>query len=278
MFGWDGTTDILQRSQISYTTTCNGFVSHRAQFRGLRVFADHTCKNKCCMRSWSSCAMWHFITCRQRTRLTNHSYILITGKTWRPQIQPLAGIRWPKFWDLWCTSVDGTDMALPPLFHFWKNQIPWSSEGELHPKQMWKAHSKESETVFDFREKLASLLDHINRILSHKFVTWHLRNISRTKIVKFFWPCMSEHMIYIRNLTNVTERYTKMSQMWTNKILHHDDKISYKAYEIVFNMFSIIRVLHNTEFYNASEPFKSEIFLFFCHKRDPGMGGNMLVS
>ena len=54
-------------------------------------------------------------------------------------------------------------------------------------------------------KKSASLLDHISRFLSHQFVTWYLRSISKTKIVKFFCPCMSEHIIYIKNVTNVTQ-------------------------------------------------------------------------
>ena len=54
-------------------------------------------------------------------------------------------------------------------------------------------------------EKSASLLDHISRFLSHQFVTWYLRSISKTKIVRFFCPCMSEHVIYIKNVTNVTQ-------------------------------------------------------------------------
>ena len=54
-------------------------------------------------------------------------------------------------------------------------------------------------------KKSASLLDHISRFLSHQFVTWYLRSISKTKIVKPFCPCMSEHMIYIKNVTNVTQ-------------------------------------------------------------------------
>ena len=54
-------------------------------------------------------------------------------------------------------------------------------------------------------KKSASLLDHISRFLSHQFVTWYLRSISKTKIVKLFCPCISEHMIYIKNVTNVTQ-------------------------------------------------------------------------
>ena len=40
-------TDIHQRFQAFYTTLCNGFISHEAQFGGCKVFADHACKNKC---------------------------------------------------------------------------------------------------------------------------------------------------------------------------------------------------------------------------------------
>ena len=54
-------------------------------------------------------------------------------------------------------------------------------------------------------EKSASLLDHISRFLSQQFVTWYLRSFSKTKIVKLFCPCMSEHMIFIKNVTNVTQ-------------------------------------------------------------------------
>ena len=35
------------RSQTSYTAPCNGVVSHGAQIGGLRVFANHTHRNKC---------------------------------------------------------------------------------------------------------------------------------------------------------------------------------------------------------------------------------------
>ena len=38
------TTDIHQTSQTSYTTLCNGVVSHGAQFGSLRVSADHAPK------------------------------------------------------------------------------------------------------------------------------------------------------------------------------------------------------------------------------------------
>ena len=37
---------IYRRSQTSYTAPCNGVVSHGAQIGDLRVFTDHTRKNK----------------------------------------------------------------------------------------------------------------------------------------------------------------------------------------------------------------------------------------
>ena len=48
MFNAKGQTEINnthQRSQTSYTFLCNGVLSHGAQFGGLQVFADHSCKN-----------------------------------------------------------------------------------------------------------------------------------------------------------------------------------------------------------------------------------------
>ena len=39
-------TEMQGRSQTSYTSPCNGVVSHGSQIGGLRVFADHARKNK----------------------------------------------------------------------------------------------------------------------------------------------------------------------------------------------------------------------------------------
>ena len=44
------------------------------------------------------------------------------------------------------------------------------------------AHSRESETFVDFREKISFLLNHISRFLSQQFVIWYLRSISKTKL------------------------------------------------------------------------------------------------
>ena len=82
-------------------------------------------------------------------------------------------------------------------------------------------------------KKSASLLDHISRFLSHQFVTWYLRSISKTKIVKLFCPCMSEHMIYIKNVTNVTPKCHKRDQTKYCIKRNPDDRISYEVYKIV---------------------------------------------
>ena len=66
------------------------------------------------------------------------------------------------------------------------------------------AHSRESESLFDFSEQISFFI-RLGRFLSQQFVTWRLRSISKAKIVKFFCLCMSEHMIYIINVTNVTK-------------------------------------------------------------------------
>ena len=80
------------------------------------------------------------------------------------------------------------------------------------------AHSRESETFVDFREKVSFFIGpHIlSRFLSHQFVTWYLRSISKTKIAKLFCPCMSEHMIFIKNVTNVTQAVPWLHQNVTN--------------------------------------------------------------
>ena len=86
-------------------------------------------------------------------------------------------------------------------------------------------------------KKSASLLDHISRFLSHQFVTWYLRSISKTKTVKLCCPCMSEHMIYIKKChkrdPNVTPKCRKRDQTKYCIKRNPDDRISYEVYEIV---------------------------------------------
>ena len=103
-------------------------------------------------------------------------------------------------------------------------------------------------------EKSASLLYHISRFLSHQFVTWYLRSISKTKIVKLFCPCMSEHMIYIKNVTNVTKQNIASKEILT--IEFHT-----KYMKLLVNMLSVTCVLLNTKFHNTSENFYFEVIL-----------------
>ena len=120
-----------------------------------------------------------------------------------------------------------------------------------------QAYSRESETFVDFREKSASLLDHISRFLSHQFVTWYLRSISKTKIVELFCPCMSEHMIYIKNVTNVTQTLHQNVTNVTKQNIASKEILTIefhtKYMKLFVNMLSVICVLLNTKFHNTSE-------------------------
>ena len=102
-------------------------------------------------------------------------------------------------------------------------------------------------------KKSASLLDHIRRFLSHQFVTWYLRSISKTKIVKFFCPCMSEHMIYIKNVTNVTQTLHQNVTNVTKQNIASKEILTIefhtKYMKLFVNMLSIICVLLNTKFH-----------------------------
>ena len=112
-------------------------------------------------------------------------------------------------------------------------------------------------------KKSPSLLDHISRFLSHQFVTWYLRSISKTKIVKLFCPCMSEHMIYIKNVTNVTwtlhQNVTNVTKqnIASKEILMIEFHTKYM--KLFVNMLSVICVLLNTKFYNTSENIYFEV-------------------
>ena len=130
---------------------------------------------------------------------------------------------------------------------------------------MYIAHSRESETFFDFREKTASLLDHIGRFLSHQFVTWNLRSIFQTKIVKFCCPCISEHMIYIQNVPNVTETlHQNVTNVTKQNFASYEIptiEFHKKYMELFVNMLSIICVLLNTKFHNTPQKFYFEVIL-----------------
>ena len=114
-------------------------------------------------------------------------------------------------------------------------------------------------------KKSASLLDHISRFLSHQFVTWYLRSISKTKIVKLFCPCMSERMIYIKNVTNVTQTLHQNVTNVTKQNIASKEILTIefhtKYMKLFVNMLSIICVLLNTKFHNTSENFHFEVIL-----------------
>ena len=114
-------------------------------------------------------------------------------------------------------------------------------------------------------KKSASLLDHISRFLSHQFVTWYLRSISKTKIVKLFCPCMSEHMIYIKNVTNVTQTLHQNVTNVTKQNIASKEILTIefhtKYMKLFVNMLSVICILLNTKFHNTSENFYFEVIL-----------------
>ena len=114
-------------------------------------------------------------------------------------------------------------------------------------------------------KKSASLLGHISRFLSHQFVTWYLRSISKTKIVKLFCPCMSEHMIYIKNVTNVTQTLHQNVTNVTKQNIASKEILTIefhtKYMKLFVNMLSVICVLLNTKFHNTSENFYFEVIL-----------------
>ena len=114
-------------------------------------------------------------------------------------------------------------------------------------------------------KKSTSLLDHISRFLSHQFVTWYLRSISKTKIVKLFCPCMSEHMIYIKNVTNMTQTLHQNVTNVTKQNIASKEilmiEFHTKYMKLFVNMLSVICVLLNTKFHNTSENFYFEVIL-----------------
>ena len=108
-------------------------------------------------------------------------------------------------------------------------------------------------------------MDYISRFLNHLFVVWYLRSISKTTIVKFFCLCMSEHMIYIKNVTNVTkmlhQNVTKVTipNIASKEILMIEFYTKYM--NLFVNMLFIICVLLNTKFHNTSGNFYLEVIL-----------------
>ena len=69
-------------------------------------------------------------------------------------------------------------------------------------------------------KKSPSLLDHISRFVSHQFVTWYLRSISKTKLWSFSVRAWVSTWSISKMSQTWPKRYTKMSQTWPNKILY----------------------------------------------------------
>ena len=116
-----------------------------------------------------------------------------------------------------------------------------------------------------FQGKISFFIGPHNRFLSHQFVTWYLRSISKTKIVKLFCPCMSEHMIYIKNVTNVTQtlhqnatNVTKQN-IASKEILTIESHTKYMKLFVNTSMLFVICVLLSTKFHNTSENFYFEV-------------------
>ena len=108
-------------------------------------------------------------------------------------------------------------------------------------------------------------LPRLSRFSSHQFVTWYLRSISKTKIVKLFCLCMSEHMIYIKNVTNMTQTLHQNVTNVTKQNIASKEILTMefhtKYMKLFVNMLSVICVLLNTKFHNTSENFYFEVIL-----------------
>ena len=85
-------------------------------------------------------------------------------------------------------------------------------------------------------KKSGSLLDHISRFLSHQFVTWYLRSISKTKIVKLFLSVHEwAHDLYQKcHKHDPNVKCHKRDQTKYCIKRNPDDRISYEVYEIVY--------------------------------------------
>ena len=122
-------TDIYGRSQIFYTSPCNGVGSHGAQIGSLWVFADHARKNKHNINAPTifahRAAFYAYLSspsdrswCRWHTLLTNYRYFgyFDYRKHLNTQFEPMPESRWRSFWDFPCIS-----MVCVYIAWLWKN-------------------------------------------------------------------------------------------------------------------------------------------------------------
>ena len=122
---WDQNVTAKLRSYHRYTgeipdlgyLPCNGIISHGAQIGGLRVFANHTCKNKCKTSSLTifvpraafyTCLSLRsdYSRCRWHTHPTNYSYFDYGKNSKTLNLSPMLWSKWRSFWNLPCISVD----------------------------------------------------------------------------------------------------------------------------------------------------------------------------
>ena len=113
------TTDIEKRSQNSYSALCNDVISHGAPISGgLRIFADHTRRNKCKLNASTIFARrvaFHacLSSCSDSSTFApdNHGYFDRWKTVTRiPSIGAPCGDKLEDggFWDLWFISVTNT--------------------------------------------------------------------------------------------------------------------------------------------------------------------------
>ena len=88
-------TDKHQRYQTSYTTLCNGTVSHGVQFGGLRVFAKINVKQMLTIftRCAAFCACLHTQIALHAGNSADKPWLFWLWETQRLQIQPHAEIK-----------------------------------------------------------------------------------------------------------------------------------------------------------------------------------------
>ena len=134
-------TDIEKRSQNSYTSLCNGIVSHGAPIGGIQVFADHAETKANIMRPRSSRAVQRFkcvylhAQIAVHAHLTNHCYFDQGKNPNTPNLSPMPGLRRRMFWDLRSISV-----VVSKDYYFWLlTDLAWP-----HPihKFCWFFHLK----------------------------------------------------------------------------------------------------------------------------------------
>ena len=78
-------TDIHQRTLTSYTTLCNGVVSHGAQFGGLcRPHTQKYTQNKCVSDLCTPCGILRLFVIMLRSGYIRTWRTTVTRKTWRP--------------------------------------------------------------------------------------------------------------------------------------------------------------------------------------------------